>query len=40
VKALSSAQNLRESVGAIEKIERMRPVIITSEDGEVAGDVS
>jgi hypothetical protein len=40
VKALSSAQNLRESVGAIEKIEKMRPVIITSEDAAVTGDVS
>lgn len=40
VKALSSAQNLRESVHTIEKVESMRPVIITSEDGEVTGDVS
>lgn len=40
VKALSSAQNLRESVDAIEKVEKMRPVIVTSEDGQVAGDVS
>jgi hypothetical protein len=40
VKALSSAQNLRESVGAIEKVEKMRPVIVTSEDGQAAGDVS
>ena len=40
VKALSSAQNLRESVGAIEKVEKMRPVIVRSEDEQVAGDVS
>jgi hypothetical protein len=40
VKALSSAQNLRESVDAIEKVEKIRPVVVTSEDGEVAGNVS
>jgi hypothetical protein len=40
VKALSSAQNLRESVGAIEKVEKVKPVVIVSEDGKAAGNVS
>jgi len=40
VKALSSAQNLRESVDAIEKIEKMRPVIVRTEDEQITGDVS
>lgn len=40
VKALSSAQNLRESVESIEKLEKMRPVIVRTEDDQVAGDVS
>ena len=40
VKALSSAQNLRESVDTIEKVEKCRPVIVRTEGDQVAGDVS
>lgn len=40
VKALSSAQNLRGSVDAIEKLEGMRPVVVTSEEGGIGGEVS
>lgn len=40
VKALSSAQNLRNSVETAEKIERIGPVIVTSEEQLSGGDVS